>query len=575
MLPSSLLSTLRKRASGLVFLLLALSPCAYGASRPAATGIHGMVVSPEPLATQIGLDTLRGGGNVIDASIAVSFALAVTYPQAGNLGGGGFLLYRNRKGRFFALDHRETAPAGLRSEQFLDPGGKPVPGRSLRTGLAVGVPGSPAGLLEAHRRWGKRPWKELVEPARRLAADGFPLSRAGAESLNRMAERFRSDPEAAAVFLRPGRPWKAGDRFIQKNLAATLERIASGKKSSFYEGPIARAIVRKVQAAGGVMTLEDLAGYSAVMRKPIQGNYKQYRVTSFPPPSSGGIILLQILKMLEPFDLASSGFGSSRTVHLIVEAERRSYADRARWMGDPDFFQVPVKELLSDAYISDRRSSIDPQKATPSARILPMDPPPPESRDTLHFTVADGEGAVVAVTTTLNSLYGSGIVAGDTGILLNNEIDDFALAPGVPNQFGLVGGDANSIRGGKRPLSSMTPTIVEDRSRGGRPVLALGSPGGATIITSVLQVLLNVLEYKMPLQAAVDAPRFHHQWLPDEVRYEPFAFPADVRDALIDAGHTLVPLDRYLGNVAAVAMTPGGVLQGAADPRGQGTAEAY
>jgi gamma-glutamyltranspeptidase/glutathione hydrolase len=323
------------------------------------------------------------------------------------------------------------------------------------------------------------------------------------------------------------------------------------------------------------MTLEDLADYAPVIRKPLQGDYKQYRITSFPPPSSGGVVLLQILKMLEPWNIAASGYGGSRTVHLMVEAERRSYADRARWMGDPDFYDVPVKNLLAADYIEQRHRSIDPDQATRSSEIGAMPAPQPEPLQTLHFSVADGKGAIVAMTTTLNSAYGSGIVATGTGVLLNNEIDDFAVVPGVPNQYGLIGGDANSIQGGKRPLSSMTPTIVEDRTDGNRPVLALGSPGGATIITSVLQVLLNVLDHQMPLQDAVDAPRFHHQWLPDDVRYEPFAFPQDVLDALRKSGHDMIVLKRPLGNIAAIYLDADGILHGAADPRGHGTAEGY
>jgi len=432
-----------------------------------------------------------------------------------------------------------------------------------------------AGLLDAHGRWGTLPWSDLVEPARLLAAEGFEISPGLASSLNAKADLLSRQDAAARIFTRSDRPWRAGDRLVQKDLAATLGKIATGQAESFYGGTVAAAIVASVRKTGGVMTRDDLAAYATVLRKPIQGDYKQFRVTSFPPPSSGGVVLLQLLKMLEPFNLAASGYGGSRTVHLIVEAERRSYADRAEWMGDPDYFDVPVKSMLDDDYIEERRRSIDPAHATRSSQISAMKAPQPEPLQTCHFTVADGKGAIVSMTTTLNSSYGSGIVAAGTGILLNNEIDDFAVTPGVPNQYGLIGGQANSIEGGKRPLSSMTPTIVEDRSAGNRPVLALGSPGGATIITTVLQVLLNVLEHNMPLQDAVDAPRFHHQWLPDDVKYEPYAFPQDVLEALKLKGHDMAIWNRPLGDIAAIYLDRDGVLHGAADPRGYGTAEGY
>ncbi|MBD3866590.1 MAG: gamma-glutamyltransferase [Acidobacteria bacterium] len=560
--------------------LLALSiaiSLATAASRPAATGAHGMVVAPEAHAADVGLEVLKQGGNAVDAAVATALALAVTYPNAGNLGGGGFLLYRTPGGRFHAHDHRETTPEDLAAGMFLDREGKPVPERSLRGGLAIGVPGSVAGLLDAHRRWGSLPFKDLAAAAIRLAEDGFILSTETAASLNRNADRLGADPEAARIFVRRDRPWQAGDRLVQTDLAGTLAQVAEGKEAGFYQGRIGRAIVETVRSQGGVMSLEDLKEYKPVLREPVHGLYRGYLITSFPPPSSGGLVVLQILEMLEPFDVAGSGFGSSRTIHLMVEAERRAYADRATWMGDPDFFKVPLKELLDPDYLAGRAGSIDPEQATRSGQVAAYKPVPEESPETLHFSIADGEGGIVSMTTTLNSSYGSGIVARGTGILLNNEIDDFAIAPGVPNQFGLVGGEANAIAGGKRPLSSMTPTIVSTSPTAAysRPVMALGSPGGSRIITSVLQVLLNVLDHHMPLQEAVDAPRFHHQWLPDTVWYERSMLPADVAAGLTRRNHALEPSGRPMGNVAAIWFENDGTIHGAADPRGQGKAAGH
>jgi gamma-glutamyltranspeptidase/glutathione hydrolase len=556
-------------------LALVLTTAVQAASPPAVRGASGCVVTPEPQATSIGLRVLKDGGNAVDAAVAVAAALAVTYPRAGNLGGGGFLLYRSEKGEITALDHRETAPAALKPEMFLDEEGRPVPGRSLRGGLAVGVPGSVAGLAEAHRRWGSRPWSSLLAPAIRLASEGFPISAPTARSLERRTEDLAVDRAARAIFTREGEPLAAGDLLVQKDLAETLRRIASGGPDAFYRGAVAEALVRSVRASGGVLSMEDLASYRPMDRNPLVGSYRNHRVICFPPPGSGGVVLLQILGMLERYDLSASGPGSSLTVHRMVEAERRAYADRARWLGDPDFFDVPVRQLLSPAYLKERSSGIADDRATPSKQIRAWQPVVPESPQTLHFSIADRRGGVVSMTTTLNSSYGAAMVAEGTGILLNNEIDDFALAPGVPNQFGLLGGAANAVEGGKRPLSSMTPTIVEGPGEKDGPVLVLGSPGGATIITSVLQVLVNVIDHRIPLQEAVNAPRFHHQWFPDSVQHEVRAFPADVVRALEVRGHTLEAREFPLGNVAAIGRSCDGAWLGAADPRGEGTAEAY
>jgi gamma-glutamyltranspeptidase/glutathione hydrolase len=550
------------------------APCP-AASRPAARAPAAMVVTAEDQATKVGVEILRAGGNAVDAAVATSFALAVTLPQAGNLGGGGFLLYRAPDGGFFALDFRETAPRSLRPELFLDEDGRPVPGRSLRSGLAVGVPGSVAGLFEAHRRWGRLRWPDLVAPAILLAEKGAMVSPCLAAAFARSGARLLEHSDSRATFAPDGELPDEGARFVQPDLAVSLRRIAAGAVDGFYAGPTAEALVRTVQGAGGVLDREDLAAYRPSLRPPVEGRYRGYRVVSFPPPSSGGLVLLQMLGMLERFDLRSSGFGSSRTVHLMAEAQRRAYADRAHWMGDPDFYRVPATGLLDDGYIAERAASISPDRATPSAQVFAGDPPRPEPEETLHFSVADPVGGAVALTTTLNTSFGSGMVAEGTGILLNNQIDDFALAPGIPNHWGLVGGDANAVGGGKRPLSSMTPTIVEPPGGGPRPVLVLGSPGGAKIINSVLQVVVNVIDHEMPLQEAVDLPRFHHQWLPDTLWYEPRAFPTDVQRALRALGHRLEPASPFVGNVNAIGLDDRGRWLGGADPRRQGTARGF
>lgn len=564
----------RRGLAGAVLLTLAASAAA-AASRPAVPGRHGMVVSPEREASRIGAEVLEAGGNAIDAAVAVALALAVTYPQAGNLGGGGFMLYRAENRRYHALDFRETAPRKLRPELFLDEEGRPVPDRSLEGGLAIGVPGSVAGLAEAHRRWGSRPWSELVAPAIRLAEEGFSVSAVLARDLAKANERLSADPEARRIFTRDGAALAEGDRLIQKDLAASLRRVGSHGVAGLHGGPLAEAVVRAVAGHGGVMETTDLAEYRPVLREPLRGSYRGYTIVTFPPPSSGGVALLQMLGMLTAYDLEQSGFGSSLTVHRMTEVSRRAFADRSRWLGDPAFFDVPVRELLDTAYLGRRVAGIRSDRATPSRKLTPGDPVPPAERpNTLHFSITDEAGRAVSLTTTLNASFGAAIVAPGTGILLNNEMDDFALAPGVPNSYGLLGGEANAVAGGKRPLSSMTPTIVELPEPGPRPALVLGSPGGGAIITSVLQVLVNVIDHGMPLQAAVDAPRFHHQWMPDRIRAEPGAFPHDVERNLLARGHEIETVER-LGNVNAIGLDDQGRWLGAADPRRAGAAVGY
>lgn len=541
------------------------------ASPAPAVGARGMVVSPEPRATQIGIDVLRRGGNAIDATVAVAFALGVTYPRAGNLGGGGFLLYRAPGATYAAIDFRETAPAALSPASFVGADGKIDPTKSVAGGLAMGIPGSVAGLADAHARWGRRPWAELLAPAIALADEGVEVTRSEAKAFADEGATLADDPAARAIFTRDGKPLAAGDRLVQKDLAKTLRAIAAGGAKAFYQGPIAEAIAAASRATGGVMTKDDLAGYATVSREPLIGNYRGHRIATFPLSSSGGIVLLQTLAMLERFDMTASGAGSSLTLHRIAEAERRAFADRSRFLGDPAFVKVPVAGLLDPAYLARRGSSIKDDHTTPSAKILPGSPAVTEGTQTLHFSIADAEGRAVALTTTLNSAFGCGIVAPGTGVLLNNEIDDFSLGKGIVNQFNLVGEAANAVAGGKRPLSSMTPTIVEASPVAARPLLVVGSPGGPTIISSVLETILHVVDDGFTLQEAVDAPRVHHQWQPDLLYVEERSLPDDVTAALRARGH-LLKAREPIGDVCAIGTDAQGRYTGAADPRGAGSA---
>jgi len=564
-------------ACGIVMALvasLAVAPPTSAASRRPLVAARGMVVAPEREAAATGLSVLRGGGNAVDAAVATAFALAVTYSRAGNLGGGGFLLYRAPDGSHAALDFRETAPQALTTAMFVDASGRIDTARSQNGGLSVGVPGTVAGLAAAHKRWGTRPWAELVAPAIRLAEEGVVVSERTAETFSAEKARLAADPAAAAIFTRNGTPIAEGERLVQKDLAKTLRAIAAQGASGFYDGPVAAAIVKGTSAAGGVMTLLDLARYRAIERAPLIGTYRGRTIVTFPLPSSGGIVLLQALAMLERFDLAASGAGAAITLHRIAEAERRAFADRTVYLGDPDVIDVPVKALLDPAYLAARTATIRDDRATPSSTIHPGTLPGIEGENTLHFSIADDRGGAVALSTTLNSWYGAALVAPGTGVLLNNEIDDFSLGKGVANQFGLVGGNANAVAGGKRPLSSMCPTIVESDTLGPRPFLILGAPGGPTIISSVLQTILHVVDDGMTLQEAVDAPRIHHQWLPDEILYERRAFTPEVAAGLRLRGHTLTERGP-IGNVCAIGIDAEGRYTGAPDPRDEAVALGY
>jgi gamma-glutamyltranspeptidase/glutathione hydrolase len=543
-----------------------------GASRDPVRARHAMVGSTDEHASRAGLDILRAGGNAVDAAVAVGFALAVTHPAAGNLGGGGFMLIRLADGRQTVIDYRETAPARAHRDMFLDERGEPVASRSRVGPLAAGVPGSVAGLALAQRRYGTLPLARVMAPAIALARDGFEVSWALSESLRDARPLLGRFPESARVFLRPdGTEPQPGDRLAQPDLARTLERIASEGPGGFYTGPTADLIAAEMERSGGLITKADLAAYAPLERTPIVGTYRGHQIVSVPPPSSGGIALVQLLNILEAYPMGEYGHNSSRSIHLVTEAARRVYADRSEWLGDPGFFDVPVSGLISKDYAAALRAGISETRATASQDVRPGAPQRYEHSETTHYSVVDAAGNAVSTTTTLNGSYGNGQVVPGAGFLLNNEMDDFSAKPGVPNMFGLIGGEANAIAPGKRMLSSMTPTIV---LQDGMPRLVLGTPGGSRIITTVLQVILNVLDYGMDVQEAVDAPCFHHQWQPDTIRLERLGFPADVVTALTAMGHaTTVNAD--MGDVHAIMIDDSGLRLGASDPRMDGRTVGY
>lgn len=524
---------------------------------------NGMVVSASEIASQVGVDILKKGGNAVDAAVAVQFALAVVYPNAGNLGGGGFMVYRSAKGETSTLDFREKAAATANRDMYLDASGNPIIEKSLYGQLAAGVPGSVAGMEEAHQKYGKLKWEDLVNPAVELAANGFKVTARQANELNGLKNRFTKLNPLGTALVKDTK-WAADDVLVQTELANTLRAIAKEGRKGFYEGAVADSIVAEMKRGGGIISKQDLIAYKAIWRKPVTGKYRGYDVVTMPPPSSGGIALIQLLKSVEPFPLTKWGFNSDSTVQVMVEAERRVYADRAAHLGDPDFYKVPQQKLIDDAYIKQRMSTFNWNAASTSVSVSAGQVAHAEHEETTHFSIVDRDGNAVAITTTLNGSYGAGVVVKGAGFLLNNEMDDFSVKPGAPNMYGLVGGEANAIAPGKRMLSSMTPAIL---SKDGNLFMVVGTPGGSTIITSVFQTILNVVDFNMSMQNAVNAKKFHHQWLPDEVVIENQALDSLTTEKLKAKGYKIVPRGA-IGRVDAILKTKWGYYQGGADPRG-------
>lgn len=530
-----------------------------------------MVATVEPHATEVGVAVLEQGGNAVDAAVAIGFALAVTHPSAGNLGGGGFMLVRLVDGRSTFIDFRERAPGAASKDMYLDSRGEPTKDSELGY-RASGVPGTVRGLELAQRKYGTRSWSGLIRPAWELANRGFPVSYGMSRELKTkfVRERLELFSDSRKIFLRSGRPYEPGEVLKQPELAGTLKRLMKEGADEFYEGQTARLIAADMQAHAGMMTLSDLRDYRAVERVPLTGTFRGYTILTAPPPSSGGLGIVQILGMLEGSECEKGGPGSARTTHYMAEAMRRYFADRSRYLGDPDFNPLPISALLDPKYIATRRATIDPEHATPSAEVSPGLPARNESHQTTHYSVVDRQGNAVAVTYTLNGWYGSGVTATGTGVLLNNEMDDFSTKPGAANEARLAyQGDANAIQPRKTPLSSMSPTIVLHE---GQLFAVLGSPGGPTIITTVLEVLVNLIDFKMNLADAVDQPRFHHQWMPDRLQVEK-TFSPDTIESLKARGHHVEVVPEQ-GEVAAIAVR-NGWLEGTADPRTEGTAKGY
>ena len=546
--------------------------CSSETKKEKITGLlaeSAMVVSAHPLASKVGVDILKKGGNAVDAAIATQFALAVVYPVAGNIGGGGFMVLRLASDSIATLDYREKAPAAATPTMYIGETGELVEGLSTEGHLASGIPGTVAGLAEAHAKYSKLPWKDLMQPAIDLARNGFPLTKREASGLNEIQKDLVRLNTVSPDFLLK-EEWKEGDMIYWLDLANTLERIRDNGKAGFYEGKTADDLVSEMTRGKGIITHEDLKSYEAFWRTPMVGYYKGYKIISMPPPSSGGIALMQLLKSVEPYPIAEWGWNSTKTIHLMTEAERRVYADRAAHLGDPDFFDVPVKMLTDSLYTASRMKTFDMNKATPSSSIKEGSLAG-ESDQTTHLSVVDKEGNAVSVTTTLNGGYGSTVIVDGSGFFMNNEMDDFSAKPGTPNMYGVIGGEANKILPHKRMLSSMTPTIVE---KDGKLLMVVGTPGGSTIITSVFQTILNVLEHKMTMQEAVSAKRVHSQWFPDMIFNEINAITKEDSLSLVKLGHSFKPR-RGIGSVDAILIRKDGKLEGGADPRGDDTAVGY
>jgi len=533
---------------------------------------NGMVSSASDIATKVGIEILQKGGNAIDAAVAVGFALAVTYPSAGNLGGGGFIVYYRNDGFSTTIDFREKAPSSAHRDMYLDSTGNPLTKLSQEGATSVGVPGSVEGLIYAHKKYGKLKFKEVIKPAIKLAKNGFKLSFDLVKSINSNYENFIKYESSKKIFTKNGEKFQEGDLFVQKDLARTLELIKKYGRKGFYEGRIAELIVNQIQKFGGYITLEDLKNYHCVERKPVIGFYRGYKIISMGPPSSGGVAIIQALNILENLDLKKEDYQSSKYIHYLIETLKRVYFDRAEYLGDSDFVYVPVQKLISKEYARKLFEQINPEKATNFEEVNTTSAFGFESLETTHYSVIDKDGNAVSVTTTINSSYGSSIVVEGAGFLLNNEMDDFSIKPGVQNQFGLIGKEANAIAPNKRMLSSMTPTII---LKDNKPFLILGSPGGSMIITSVLQVILNIIDFKMDLFHAVSFPRIHHQYVPEVVYYEDYALSEDAIKKLEEYGHQLKKRN-YIGWINAIMVDEQNKFYfGMSDPRGYGLAMGY